>query len=109
MKLKIKKGDLVRVISGNDKNGTPKRVLQVYAEKMRVLVEGVNVRKKHSKPTQNNPKGGIVSKEMPVHYSNVLLVDSSKNPTRVGVRYEKKGDLTVAVRYAKTDNKEISQ
>lgn len=109
MKLKIKKGDLVRVICGNDKSDSPKRVLEVYSDKMRVLVEGVNVRKKHSKPTQNNPKGGIVSKEMPIHYSNVMLIDSSKKPTRVGVRYEQKGNSKVAIRYAKTDNKEISQ
>lgn len=73
MKLHIKKGDMVKVISGNDKNTTG-RVLEVDRTNMRVLVEGINIRKKHTRPTQSNPNGGIVSKEMPIHYSNVMLV-----------------------------------
>ena len=77
MKLKLKKGDLVQVIAGNDK-GAVGRILEIYPEKMRVLVEGVNVRKKHTKPSPQNPKGGIVSKEMPIHYSNVMILDSDK-------------------------------
>ncbi len=64
---------MVKVIAGNDKNTTG-RVLQVDDKKMRILVEGINVRKKHSRPTQTNPNGGIVSKEMPIHYSNVMLL-----------------------------------
>lgn len=80
MKLKIKKGDNVQVIAGNDK-GKQGRVIAVYPDKMRVLVEGVNVRKKHSRPTQANPNGGILTKEMPIHYSNVMLVVGGK-PSR---------------------------
>lgn len=106
MKLRIKKGDIVQVISGNDK-GTTGRVLEVYSEKMRVLVEGVSIRKKHEKPSQRNQKGGIVSKEMPVHYSNVMIIDSDKNPTRIGVRTEDKGGKNVIVRYAKTNDKDL--
>ena len=106
MKLRIKKGDIVQVISGNDKGSTG-RVLEVYSEKMRVLVEGVSIRKKHEKPSQRNQKGGIVSKEMPVHYSNVMIIDSDKNPTRIGVRTEDKGGKDVIVRYAKTNDKDL--
>lgn len=73
MKLKIKKGDTVEVITGEYKKETG-RVLEVYPDKMRVLVEGVNIRKKHQKPTQTNPDGGIVDMEVPIHYSNVKLV-----------------------------------
>jgi large subunit ribosomal protein L24 len=106
MKLKIKRNDMVEVISGNDK-GVRGRVLRVNAEKQTVLVEGVNIRKKHSKPTQQNPKGGILSKEMPVHYSNVLLLDSDKNPTRIGIRIEDKGDKRTAVRFSRKNGKDI--
>lgn len=76
MKLNIKKGDSVYVISGNDKDTTKaRRVIAVYPDKMKILVEGVNVRKRHTRPNQKNQKGGILSKEMPIHYSNVKLVD----------------------------------
>lgn len=66
----VKKGDTVLVLSGADKGKTG-RVLRVIPEKDRVVVEGVNVIKKHSRPTQRNPKGGIVEKEAPIHISNV--------------------------------------
>jgi large subunit ribosomal protein L24 len=105
MKFKLKKGDIVQVITGNDKGATG-RILEVYPDKMRVLVEGVNIRKKHERPNQQNQKGGIVSKEMPVHYSNVMLVDSDKNPTRVGIRYDE-NDPKRKIRYAKTNDKEL--
>jgi large subunit ribosomal protein L24 len=106
MKLKIKKGDIVQVIAGNDK-GVSGRVLEVYPKKMRVLVEGVSIRKKHERPSQRNQQGGIVSKEMPIHYSNVLLQDSEKNPTRVGIKFEEKGGIKESVRYAKTNDKQV--
>ena len=80
MKLQIKKGDMVQVISGNDK-GTAGRVIEINREKMTVVVEGINVRKKHSRPTQANPNGGIISREMPIHYSNVMLLVDGK-PSR---------------------------
>ncbi len=106
MKLRLKKGDSVLVISGNDK-GTVGRVMQVYPKTMRILVEGVSLRKKHQRPTQNNPKGGIVSKEMPIHYSNVMIVDSGKSRSRIGIRFEEKGGKVTPVRYAKTNDEEL--
>lgn len=81
MKLKIKKGDMVTVITGNDK-GKQGRIIAIDREKLRVTVEGINVRKKHSRPTQSNPNGGIISLEMPIHYSNVLPMDKDGKPTR---------------------------
>lgn len=73
MKLKIKKDDEVKVITGLDRGKTG-RVLQVYPEKMTILVEGVNIRKKHIKPTQTNPDGGIIDTAIPIHYSNVQKI-----------------------------------
>jgi large subunit ribosomal protein L24 len=74
MKFKMKKGDLVEVIAGKDK-GKQGKVLGLLASKSRVLVEGVNRVKRHTKPSQKNPQGGILEKEAGIHYSNVLLVD----------------------------------
>lgn len=82
----VKKGDKVMVISGKDK-GKQGEILASYPKKDRVLVEGVNVVKKHSKPSQANPQGGIVSKEAPIHVSNVMPLDpKSGEPTRVGFK-----------------------
>jgi large subunit ribosomal protein L24 len=81
MKLKIKKGDMVTVTTGNDK-GKQGRIIALDREKLRVTVEGVNIRKKHSRPTQSNPNGGIISMEMPIHYSNVSPMDSDGKATR---------------------------
>lgn len=106
MKLKIKKNDVVQVISGDDK-GKSGRVLLVDPKKLTVLVEGVNIHTKHQKPNQGNQNGGRIQKEFPVHYSNVLLVDSDKNPARVGFRKETKGNETSTVRYSKKNNKVI--
>ncbi len=75
IKLKIKKGDIVKVIAGDDK-GKEGRVLEVLPKAMTILVDGVNIHKKHQKPTQNNQQGGIVDKAIPVHYSNVQLVSA---------------------------------
>lgn len=107
-KLKIKKGDMVFVIAGNDKDlEKPRRVLEVYPDRMRILVEGVNVRKRHTKPSQQNQQGGVLSKEMPIHFSNVMISDSDKNPTRVGIRREEKAGRMTPVRYAKTNGKDL--
>jgi large subunit ribosomal protein L24 len=106
MKLKIKKTDTVKVISGNDK-GKVGRVLDVYPDKMRILVEQVNIRAKHEKPSQNNQKGGIVRKEMPIHYSNVMLMDNSSKPTRIGISVKEMNGKTEKTRFARTNNKEI--
>lgn len=82
-KTSIVKGDRVRVIRGNyrDQEGT---VLEVVRDKNRVLVQGVNIRKRHQRPSQANPDGGIVSFEAPIHLSNVMLIDpSTGNPSRI--------------------------
>jgi large subunit ribosomal protein L24 len=82
--MKIKKGDQVKVIAGKDR-GKIGRVLKVMTDKNRVLVEGVNLIHRHSRPSQKNPKGGIVEKEGPIHASNVMYY-SNEGPTRVGYR-----------------------
>ncbi len=80
----VKKNDIVVVISGNAK-GKEGKVLKVFPEKNRVIVEGVNIMKRHTRPTQNNPQGGVVQKEAPIHSSNVMLKDpKSGEKTRVG-------------------------
>lgn len=82
-KMSIRKGDRVKVIRGNYKN-TEGTVLRVEREKNRVVVQGVNVRKRHRKPTATVPEGGIVEFEAPIHASNVMLLDpKSGEPTRV--------------------------
>ncbi|MFE8703840.1 50S ribosomal protein L24 [Cytobacillus sp. FJAT-54145] len=82
----VKKGDKVMVISGKDKGKTGV-ILTAFPKQNRVLVEGVNVVKKHSKPSQLNPQGGIISQEAPIHVSNVMPIDpKSGEPTRVGYK-----------------------
>ena len=90
-KIKITKGDRVRVIRGNDRDqeGT---VLRVLPDTPAVVVEGVNMRKKHMRPTQSNPDGGIVTLEAPIHISNVMLVDpASGEASRVRIQVEEDG------------------
>jgi len=82
--LKIKKGDNVRIITGKDK-GKDGKVLKVVDGK-RVIVEGLNQVTKHSKPSQDNPKGGIIQKEAPVDISNVMYIYKGK-PTRIGFKF----------------------
>ena len=83
-KTHIKKGDMVKVLAGTSR-GKEGRVLEVDRSRMMAIVEGINVRKKHSKPTTANPQGGIVDKEGPIHVSNLMLIDpKSGEPTRVG-------------------------
>ncbi|MEN2769103.1 50S ribosomal protein L24 [Ornithinibacillus xuwenensis] len=80
----VKKGDKVIVMSGKDRGKTG-TILEAYPKKDRVLVEGVNMIKKHAKPSQENPQGGILNQEAPIHVSNVMPVDpKSGKPTRVG-------------------------
>lgn len=87
-KLKIKKGDTVKVIAGESK-GVQGKVLEVYRDTNKALVEGVNMIKKHQKPSAQNPQGGIVEKEAPVQISNIALIDpKSGEATRVGIRIE---------------------
>jgi len=106
-KLKIRKGDTVQVIAGNDR-GTRGRVLEVYPERMRILVEGVNIRTLHQKPTQQNQQGGITKLEKPIHYSNVMFVDSEKETTKLSVKVElDKNGRRIVKRIAKNNDKEI--
>ena len=101
-KLKIRKGDIVKVMAGDSK-GQQGRVLEVVLDKRKVLVEGVNLVSKSTKPNAKNTQGGIVKKEMPIHISNVMLIDGKGNATRVGrrvedgklVRYSKKSEETI--------------
>jgi large subunit ribosomal protein L24 len=80
----VKKGDKVMVISGKDKGKTG-IVLAAYPKKDRVIVENVNIVKKHAKPSQDNPQGGIINMEAAIHVSNVMLIDpKTGEPTRVG-------------------------
>ena len=87
--MKIKKGDTIHVITGND-TGKSGRVIKVYPDTNRIVVEGVNRVKKHARPTQDNPQGGIIEKEATIHISNVMLVVGSK-PTRVGFKFLEDG------------------
>ena len=82
-KLHVKKGDTVIVIAGKEK-GKKGKVIEALPKKERVVVEGLNLVKRHTKPSQNNPQGGILTKEAPIYVSNVMLVDpESGKPTRV--------------------------
>jgi large subunit ribosomal protein L24 len=101
--MKIKKGDTVQVITGKDK-GKSGKVKAVFRNFDRVVVEGVNIVKKHKKSTKQGEPGGILEFEAPVHISNVMLLDPKKDkPTRIGFRVEKEGK----VRIAKKSNSKI--
>jgi len=116
MGMKIKKGDRVIVVSGKDKGATGK-VIEAYPDNQRVLVEGVNRIKKHTKvgqSTRGAKTGGIVTQEAPVHVSNVMLlveVDGKKVGSRIGYRVEKVErdgrERTVRVRYAKRTGEDV--
>ena len=101
-KLKIKTGDTVRVIAGDHK-GSEGKVLTVFIEKNKAIVEGVNMIKKHMKPNAQSPQGGIVEKEAAIQISNLSLLNAKGETTRVGYKIEdgKK------VRYAKKSNEVI--
>ena len=102
-KLKIKKGDKVIVLTGKDK-GVKGEVLKTLPAESRVIVQGVNVAKKHRKPTQMNPQGGIENIELPIHISNVALLDPKEDKaTRVGYKALKDGKkVRVAKRSGET-------
>jgi len=90
-KMKLQAGDLVQVITGKDK-GKQGKILKVYPIKSKVIVEGVNIVKRHRKPTQLQPQGGIESKSLPLHVCKVMAVDAStQKPSRLGVRVAKDG------------------
>ena len=98
-KIKIKKGDKVMVISGENK-GSIGSVLKVLYNNNKAIVEGVNMVKKHAKPSAENPKGGIIEKQLPLEISNLSLLTKSGEKTKVGYKFEdgKK------VRYSKKSN-----
>ncbi len=103
-KLKIRKGDLVKVIAGDSK-GTQGKIVEVILDKGRAIVEGANMVSKHTKPNAANPNGGIIKQEAAIHISNLALVDpKTGNTTRVGRKKNEAGKL---VRVAKKSGEEI--
>ncbi len=104
LKLHVKKGDIVYINAGEYK-GQQGKVLDVFPDKMKALVEGINMISKHTKPNAKSPKGGILKKEAPVHISNLQLVDpSSGEKTRIGRKLNNKNQR---VRYSKKSGEEI--
>jgi large subunit ribosomal protein L24 len=103
-KLNIRKGDNVMVIAG-DSRGQQGKVLRVDTDKIKAIVEGVNMVSKHTKPNAKSPQGGIVKMEAPVHLSNLKIVDNSGKPTRIGRRLDPKTDKLV--RYSKKSGEVI--
>ena len=101
-KIKIKTGDNVKVITGNNK-GSEGKVLKIVSDKNRLIVEGVNMVKKHMKPNAQNPQGGIIEKEASIHIYNVSLFTSSGESTKVGYRM----DDNKKVRFSKKSNEVI--
>ena len=102
-KLHIRKGDTVIVLAGNDKGKTGK-VLKVLVKKERALVEGINMVSKSTKPSAQNPQGGIVKQEAAIHISNLSLIDpKSGKPTRVSIKHDGKN----VIRIAKKSGEEI--
>jgi large subunit ribosomal protein L24 len=104
--LQIKKGDTVQVITGKDR-GVKGKVIQAYPTEERVLVEGVNRIKKHTRVTTTQrgaQSGGIVTQEAPIHVSNVMVVDSDGKPTRVGYRKDEDGR---SIRVGRRSGKDI--
>ena len=104
--MKVHKGDTVLVISGKDK-GAKGKVIQAFPAQEKVLVEGVNRIKKHvanSAPERGAESGGIVTQEAPIHVSNVMVIDSEGNPTRIGFRVDENGKK---VRISRRNGKDI--
>ena len=87
--MRIKKNDSVKVISGNNRGKTG-RIIKIMSCKTKVIVEGINVVKKHARPTQENPQGGIIEKELPIHISNLILLVKGK-AAKVGFKFLKDG------------------
>jgi large subunit ribosomal protein L24 len=86
MSLLLKKNDKVKVISGNHK-GKEGKILKIYRDKHKVIVEGVNIIKRHTRPNQKNPQGGITQKEAPINLSNIMLIDpKAGEPSRIGMQ-----------------------
>ena len=97
MKMHVKKGDTVLVLSGNDK-GKQGKVMSVDPKSQRAIVEGVRIISKHTRPNAEHPQGGIIKQEAPIHISNLMVVDKNGKPSRVGRKQDENGKL---VRYSK--------
>ena len=102
-KFHVKRGDEVVVIAGTEK-GKRGKIIQVVPKKERVIVEGINIIKKHIRRNQQHPEGAILEREGAIHISNVMVVDSAGNATRVGRRRNDAGKLT---RYSKKSNEDL--
>ena len=100
--MKIQKNDIVKIISGNDK-GKSGRVIKVFPDKNRIIVEGINLVKKHSRPSQENPQGAILEKEMSIHVSNVMYLNGEKS-SKIGI---KRLDDGSKARFLKLTNENI--
>ena len=103
-KLHIKKGDNVMVITGESK-GQQGKILVIEVAKQKAIVEGVNLVSKHTKPNADNPKGGILKQEAPIHISNLQLLSFTDTPTRIGRRIDDKTNKSV--RYSKKSGEVI--
>lgn len=119
-KLHIKKGDMVMLnkaitsaesLKSDREKGYVGKVLRIYPEKDRVIIEGVNLRIRHTKPNQTYPQGGRIQREMPIHISNVMPVDSNGNRTRVGRKRIEDAETGRGrwVRVAKTTGEELDR
>ncbi len=109
-KLHVKKGDMVRVVAGND-NGKEGKVLRVFPETQRVIVEGVNLRIRHTRPNKTYPQGGRIQQERAIHVSNVMPLDSAGDPTRIGRKRIEDPETGRGrwIRYAKTTGQELDR
>ena len=103
-KMKLKRGDTVRVMSGKDA-GREARIARTYPSKGKIVVEGVNTAKRHQKPTGQTMQGGIIDKDMPIDASNVMIVCPDCGPTRIGYRYDDDG---IKVRVCRKCGKDLS-
>lgn len=104
---KVKKNDSVLILSGNDR-GKKGKVLKVFPKRDRIIVEGVNMMKRHTRPTQQLPQGGIIQKEAPIHVSNVKVIAPKSNiPTRIGIKVLKDGSKVRFARHKDSDGEEI--
>jgi len=104
IKLRVKKDDRVKIISGDDKGKTGK-VLEIITDSNRAIVEGINIVSRHTKPNAQNQQGGIIKKEAPIHISNIAVLDKNDVATKVG---RKKNEEGKTVRFSKkSDNKDI--
>ena len=105
---KIKKNDMVKIIAGNDR-GASGKVLKVFPKENRIIVEGVNMHKRHRKPTQDMPQGGILSIEAPLHISNVkLIAPKSGVATRVGYKRLKDGSKVRVCKHPDANGEEVA-